>query len=72
MADANSSITVNSLDITIDKAFDVTMAHGRPGGVVIHLNTSRIILSAEVLADIDQARAEAATDRAADMTKDGS
>lgn len=69
MADTTSTITVDTLEITVDKVFDVTMAYGRPGGVVLHGTRSRIILSAAVLADIDQARREAQADAELDANR---
>ena len=71
MADANSSMTLNNIEVTVDKVYDVTMSHSRPGGVILHADNAWILLSAEVLADIDQARAEAAADARIDAEQAG-
>lgn len=67
MANAKHTIHVDQLDMVVRSVYDVTMWTSNPnGGVVLHLDDARIVLSAEVLADIDQARAEAAADARSD------
>lgn len=70
MANVNS-ITIHTLDAIVDHVFDVTIDHTRQdSAVILHMDDSRIVISGEVLAAIDQARAEAAADRQADVEKD--
>jgi len=63
-------ITIHTLDAIVEHVFDVTIDPGRnDGAIVIHMSDSRIVLSGEVLAAIDQARREAQADTELDANR---
>lgn len=61
-----NSISLLNLDMSIASVFDVTV---QGGAVVLHDHNARIVLGVEVVAAIDQARAEAQADTELDANR---